>query len=408
MTSRGVLAEDDTRRRHFAADTIGFRRSDFTSTEAPRPRMRGRRVGRVALIVPVLLGVVAGGGYLLSSREPDHTSIAGRAPALTVSTATSRQVVWPATLTASGSIEAWQEASVGTQVGGYQLVEVRVNVGDQVRRGDVLARLDPALLRAEEARLVAENEQAQANRQRALTLQGKGAISDRDVLQNVTAADVAEAQLAFNRLQLHYTEVVAPDDGVISARTATLGAVAPAGQELFRLIRGGRLEWRGELTAAQLASVVKGQLVNLALPDGSSAEARVRDTAPSLDARTRLGIVYADLLPASKARAGMYANGQVVVAETAALAVPAESIVIRDGRSYIATLAAQTGTPAVTLQLVVTGRRRDDEVEIVSGLDGHETIVRTGAGFLNDGDIVRIADTEPNAPVATSSREAGR
>src|SRR5690606_25905749 len=120
--------------------------------------------------------------------------------------------------------------------------------------------------------------------------------------------------LASKRLQLRYTDVIAPDDGVISARRATLGAVCEAGEELFRLIRKGRLEWRGELTAAQLASVAKGQLVELALPDGSAAAAEVRETAPSLDARSRLGLVYADLIPGSQARAGMYANGQIVVA----------------------------------------------------------------------------------------------
>jgi RND family efflux transporter MFP subunit len=375
--------------------------SDLPPEAAPQSRVPLRRIRPFALAALVLLGILAGAWYLLSGRPEAVPAEERRAPALTVTTATPRHEVWPATLAASGSIAPWQEASVGVQVGGYQLVEVRVNVGDEVRRGQVLARLDPALLRAEEAQLLASDDQAGANRQRALSLQIEGAISDQEVLQFVTAARVSAAQLASKRLQLRYTDVVAPDDGVISARIATLGAVSPAGQELFRLIRGGRLEWRGELTAAQLSGVVTGQLVDLALPDGSSATARIRDTAPTLDGRSRLGLVYADLVPGSRARAGMYANGQVVVARTSALVVPAESVVIRDGRSYVVALTDGTETPAVALRPVTASRRRGDEIEIIGGLAGSETLVRAGAGFLSNGDIVRLADARTRPSGAT-------
>jgi len=379
--------------------------SGLAPEAAPQSRVVLRRIRPFALAT-LVLGILAGAWYLLSGRpEAVHTPPERSAPALTVTTTTPQQAVWPVTVTASGSIAPWQEASVGAQVGGYQLVEVRVNVGDQVRRGEVLARLDSALLRAEEAQLLANDDQAEANRQRALSLQIEGAISDQEVLQFVTAAKVSAALLASKRLQLRYTDVVAPDDGVISARTATLGAVPPAGQELFRLIRGGRLEWRGELTAAQLSGVVQGQLVELALPDGSSATAKVRDTAPTLDTRSRLGLVYADLVPGSRARAGMYANGQVVVTHTSALVVPAESVVIRDGRSYVVTLTDGTVTPAVALQPITPGRRRGDEIEVVRGLVGTDTLVKAGAGFLSDGDIVRLADVRTRPSGATPDGE---
>jgi len=381
--------------------------ADIPRESVPQSPGSFRRIRPLALAALVLLGIVAGACYLQSDTSEELAPGFSRqkTPALTVTTATPRRAVWPVTLTASGSIAPWQEASVGAQVGGYQLVEVRVNVGDQVRRGEVLARLDSALLRAEEAQLLANNEQAIADRQRALALQSEGAISDQEVLQFVTAAKVSAALLASKRLQLRYTDVIAPDDGVISARTATLGAVSAAGEELFRLIRGGRLEWRGELTAAQLASVAKGQLVELALPDGSSASAKVRDSAPSLDGRSRLGLVYADLVSGSHARAGMYANGQVVVSQASALVVPAETVVIRDGRTYVVKLSEETATPMVALQSVTLGRRRNDEVEIVSGLTGTETLVKAGAGFLSDGDIVRVADTHTLQSSAVRGRE---
>src|SRR5690606_17241047 len=130
------------------------------------------------------------------------------------------------------------------------------------------ARFDTSTLRAEEAQLVAALAQARgvaaqadANRARALQLKGSGGISEQEVQRYVTEAITAEAQVASaqaqleaKRLQLRQADVTAPDDGVISARAATLGAVATNGQELFRLVRQNRLEWRGEFTAAQLAS----------------------------------------------------------------------------------------------------------------------------------------------------------
>lgn len=340
---------------------------------------------------------VLGSIFLLAPRsaatQPPPTSIA----ALTVTAAEVAQAHWPITVEASGAIAPWQEAVIGAQVSGLQLADVRVNVGDQVRRGQVLARYDAALLQADDARLDAAWKQADANRVRALQLQGSGGISEQDVLQYVTQADMAKAQLQSTRLQVRYAVVTSPDDGVISSRSATVGTVSATGQELFRVIRQNRLEWRGEMTASQLVRLAPGQPIEVILPDGKSAIAKVRQAAPSFDSQTRLGIVYADIAPGSTARAGMYAQGKVTLAESPALVVPATSVVIRDGRSYAATLLAGD---RVRLQPVSVGRRQGDAVEIVSGLHAGEKIVAQGAGFLNDGDLVHVTA----APAAARSK----
>lgn len=324
-------------------------------------------------------------------------------PSIAVTTATPRQAVWPITMEAPGPVAAWQEASIGTQIGSYQLLDVRVNVGDQVRRGQVLATLDPALLKADEAQLAATYDQAEANRKRDLALQSSGAISDQDILGAVTTAKTAAANLASKRLQLKYTVIVAPDDGVISSRTATLGAVEPAGQELFKLIRQNRLEWRGEVTATQLLQVRPGQPVSLTLPNGARASAVVREAAPSLDSTSRLGVVYADLASGGQARAGMYANASLVLGRSAALLVPAASVIVRDGRSCVLKLLDSSATPRVALLQVTVGRRSDREVEVLSGVALTDRLVVQGAGFLNDGDIVRVAGsaiTPSSAPAS--------
>jgi RND family efflux transporter MFP subunit len=350
------------------------------------PSRRRYAIAAFILVVGALL-------WFLARPSGDPMSQDGAAPSLTVSVASPQVENWSDTLVASGAVAAWQEASIGTQIGGFQINDVLVNVGDQVRKGQVLAILNPALLRADEAQLMASQEQAQANRQRALSLKASGAISDQDVLQNETAARTADALLAAKRLQLRYTIVRAPDDGVISARAATIGAVAPVGQELFRLIRRNRLEWRGELDAVQLATITAGQTVSLSLPDGRIAAATVRQVAPMLDDRSRLGIVYADIAPDSHARAGMYATGRIVVGRSAARTVPAAGIVVRDGRSYVIKITGRPPTSKVAKQLVAVGRRQGDRVEIVRGLGSSDRIVVTGADFLDDGDLVRIAQT---------------
>lgn len=343
----------------------------------------------------IVIGIAGYSAFGLTRRESLPIAAKPR-PALTVTVAAPRRAVWPVRFSAQGSIMPWQEASVGAQIGGYPLIDVRVNVGDRVSKGDVLARIDPELLKADEARLEASYTEAEVNRQRAVNLQlrASGAISATDVLQSVTKAKMAAAELAAKRLQLRHTVVVAPDDGTISARAATLGAVPGAGQELFRLIRRDRLEWRGELTAAQLAQVRRGQPIVLDLPDGSHASARVRQTAPGLDPQSRLGIVYADLDPGSRARAGMYASGSVKLGERPALIVPAASVIIRDGRNYVVKPAEPGPTPRVALAEVTVGRRRGTDVEIVHGLADGDRVVAQGAVFLNDGDVVRLATAE--------------
>ncbi|MNU96191.1 Nickel and cobalt resistance protein CnrB [compost metagenome] len=332
--------------------------------------------------------------------EPEERPVT----AMTVTDAATRLVDWPVQVGASGTVAPWQEAIVGGQVNGVRLIELHVSPGDIVRRGQVLARFDAEALSADVTQLQASLRQATAqasqailNRDRALKLRDSGSMSEQDVLQAITLAktasaqmESAQAQLAVRELQLRYATVVAPDDGVISSRTATIGSVGAVGQELFRRIRKTRLEWRGELTAVQLAEIARGQSVKLLLPDGMSAEAKVRQVAPSINSQTRLGTVYADIVPGSTARSGMYAQGNVVVANKTALTVPAGSIVIRDGRSHVFKLNVLNGTPKASLQAVTVGRRAANDVEIVHGLADGDRVLVQGAGFLNDGDSVRI------------------
>lgn len=313
-------------------------------------------------------------------------------PALTVTIARAEVRNWSGSISAPGNITPWQESIIGAQVAGLRLAQLHAQVGDVVKRGQVLARYDADLLQTELAQLSASVEQAEANKARALRLKGTGSLSEQEILNSVTLAATTAAQLAAKRLQIGYATVRAPDDGIISARSATLGSVAQNGQELFRLIRGQRLEWRGELTAPQLAQIGLGQTVRLQLPDSKTAQARVRQIAPSFDAQTRLALVYADILPGSSARAGMYAQGEFALAERQALVLPAAAIVLRDGRPQV--LLLENGN-RVKIARVQLGRRQGGEVEVVQGINAGQSVVLQGAGLLNDGDTVLVAGAKP-------------
>src|ERR1044071_4222277 len=209
-----------------------------------------------ALIAVAVVGVLAAAAWHCANRRPDASAmtsadITAPAPALTVTTATPRSEQWPRTLAANGTVAAWQEASIGAEVANLRLSEVRVNVGDVVQRGQVLAVLASETIAAELAQARASVAAAQArlaeatsNAEGARRLRGSGALSEQRILQLLTEEQTAQAQLQANvasaevaNLRLRQTRVVAPDDGLISARAATVGSVVSPTQELVRLIR---------------------------------------------------------------------------------------------------------------------------------------------------------------------------
>jgi RND family efflux transporter MFP subunit len=194
-------------------------------------------------------------------------------------------------------------------------------------------------------------------------------------------------------VRLHHTKVLASDDGVISSRSATLGAVAAPGQELFRLIRQNRLEWRGEVTASEISQLKTDLSVSVTVPDVGTVIGKVRALAPSLDFQSRNGLVYVDLPNAAVQglRAGMFARGEFELSSSNALTVPQEALSLREGFSYVFRLSEQNGDLAKANQIKVQlGRRQDNRIEIISGINSGDRLVASGAAFLADGDSVKV------------------
>lgn len=373
--------------------------------------------------LPWLLGValagllVAGGFAVRAAGEDKPVAAAAPRAALSVTLTQPQRATLPLSLFANGNIAAWQEASIGTEANGLRLAEVRVNVGDVVKRGQVLASFAPELLRADVAQIragVAEAEaalaEAQVNAQRARELQSSGALSEQQINQYLTQERTAAARLEAQRalaqvrsLRLGQTEVRAPDDGVISSRSATVGAVLPAGTELFRMIRKGRLEWRAEVPAADLARIKPGMAAQVTTSGGATVAGKVRMVAPTVDAQTRNGLVYVDLAPSPDALAGMFARGRFEIGSSTALTLPQSAVQLRDGFHYVLRVGADD---KVTETKVEVGRRVGDRIEISAGLDAAARVVAAGGGFLSDGDTVRVVSDAPahDAPPPVAAR----
>jgi RND family efflux transporter MFP subunit len=321
--------------------------------------------------------------------------------AMTVTTTALDTAALTRSVSLNGSIHPWQEIIVGPEISGFRVTAVRVDIGDVVKKGQELVRLADEVptveLTAKRAQLQqaeASLENAAAAYRRAQSLSASGVLStaDFDRLRSeqvaALAADAtakAESQMAEHKLK--HTRVIAPDAGIVAARTVTVGQVAQAGSDMLRLLRQGRLEWRAEVPEARMHEFKPGLKVQMTTADGASFAGTVRSVSPTVQSDTRTGIVYVDIDAAARARAGMFARGEIAIGQAVASAAPLESVVIRDGYSYVFVVNRDQ---VVQRRRVETGAVIGKRIEITTGIGPQERIVERGAGFLKDGDRVNV------------------
>ena len=374
----------------------------LVAQEASHPRRWGRRLAAL-LVVGLLL---AGGAALFAWPRPQATAVPAAprepTPALTVALSAVQATSLARPVIGDGSVVAWQELVVGIETGGLRVAEVTVEEGDRVRAGQLLVRLDEAVPGAQAAQAeaaVAEAEAAlriaEADLQRSAQLARSDNVARQVLEQREAQARQAEARLRSARARndeakarLAQARILAPADGIVSRRAILPGAVTQPGQEALRLIRDGRLELAARVPELDLAAVRAGQAAQVRHGERTIA-AEVRMVAPVVAADTRLGVVYLALPADSGLRPGMFAQAEITPAERPALTVPQEAVVVRAGRPAAFVLAP--GADRVELRQLATGMRRDGSVEIRSGLAAGEQVVVAGAGFLSDGDRVRLA-----------------
>lgn len=331
--------------------------------------------------------------------------------ALSVEVAKPERLMWPVTLETNGRLQAWHEAVIGAEIAGQRIESVMADVGSVVKRGEVLAQLSTetlqnTIVQQEAAVLSAEaaldQAKADADRARTLTLGQSGALSARQaseyfVAERKAEADLASAKaaLASSMLDFERTKIVAPDDGVISSRSAAMGAVVSTGTELFRLIRQNRIEWQAEVPLRFLRDIKLGGNVVIPTPVGINVPGEVRLIAPVSSETTGRVVVYVALTPPEGAPVpptGILITGRFDLGQTEALTVPATATSMRDGFTYVFALEEGSDPATVTRKRVETGRRVDGRVEITSGLTGDEQVVEAGGAFLNEGSVVRVVE----------------
>ena len=357
------------------------------------------------ILLPMLALFLFSMAFFSMAETPKSTSIT---PALTVTVIKPQLANFPQQLSANGNIAAWQEAVIGSEANGLRLTDVLVNVGDGVKKGELLAdfateTIDADLMQAKASLLEAEatGREAINNADRARTLQNTGAMSNQQIEQYTTAAEIAKARIevakaAVNtqQIRLKQTKIFAPDSGVISSRNATVGAVVAAGTELFRLIRQSRLEWRAEVISSDLPKIKIGMLANIIAADGSRLTGKVRKISPMVDMQTRNTIVYVDL-PANSVKAGMFAKGDFAMGQSNTLSIPQQALMLRDGFNYVFVVKNMKNQQAKVAQIKVqTGKRFGNLVEVVSGLTANQNIVASGGAFLSDNDMVKVVNAE--------------
>ncbi|KGJ06486.1 RND family efflux transporter, MFP subunit [Paracoccus halophilus] len=347
-------------------------------------------------------------------------------PIVTLATASQTEIV--ARVPVSGSLVARREVQVHANVSGYEVTEIRAEIGDRVKAGDLLARLSDAELTVQLAQAEAEYQSGEASvrqaesqianaeallteavaalgRTRSLRSSGNAsqAVLDQAIASEASARALseaasnglgvaraalarAEAARRLAQLNLDYTRIVAPVDGLIIGRSAERGTLSGTGGEpLFTLVAGGEIELAADVIETALNQLRPGdpaeiQVAGLGLVTGS-----LRLIPAAVDPVTRLGIARVSLQPEPGLRVGLFASGWIITDRREAVTVPS-SAVLSDGTKELVQVVSDGLVEAreVRAGLIWQGRR-----EILQGLRPGEKVIARAGAFFSSGDRVR-------------------
>ncbi|WP_242078061.1 efflux RND transporter periplasmic adaptor subunit [Brevundimonas diminuta] len=357
--------------------------------------------GAVALSALLLAGC---GGH--GEEKKDEKAAGGSRQ--TVSAATVTQTSLDRTVTASGTVSAWEEVPVAAETGGLTAVAVYVDEGSYVRQGQPLVQMNDVLLRAQLRQQQAQVQLAEANvardnaaLDRAQQLKERGFLSQASLdtaLANQRSSNAnlaaARAALSQTQTQLSQATIRAPVGGLIVSRSVTKGQIIAAGTELFRMVRDGRLELDAQVPETELALVRAGQSATITSSEAGQTTGSVRIVTPEVNATTRLGLARISLAPGAQLRPGMFARADIAVGDQPATTVPTGAVLYRDNKPGVFVVR---GDSTVHFQ-PVTILSRTEAQTAVSGVDVGVRVAVDGAGFLNEGDRVNVAQAVGNAP----------
>lgn len=306
--------------------------------------------------------------------------------------------------TGSGLLVPREEASVGSELSGYRVLDVKVEQGAEVKLGEVLITLDPGLLKAQVDQTVAKVVQAQAKAaqagkeaQRVKDLDGTGILSDEQIGSRRSAArsadaavKVAQAQLAELQAQQQRLKIRAPVDGIVLERNVNPGEVVSSSEALLRMARDGLIELAAEIPEGELARISVGEKAEVTLASGKKIAASVRLLAPRVDPQTKLGKIRVQLPRDPQLRAGGYARVLFTRAAEAVPAVPEKAVQYEASGPLLVVINESNHAQRVPVK---TGARAGGFVAIEDGPPVGTRVALGGGSFLLSGDLV-----DPSTP----------
>ncbi|WP_404479437.1 efflux RND transporter periplasmic adaptor subunit [Novosphingobium sp. BL-52-GroH] len=305
-------------------------------------------------------------------------------------------------ISATGSLAARRSMPVGSVGEGGEVREIRVEAGDWVQQGQVLAVIDrsvqtqaAASQSAQVAVAAADARIAQSNLDRGLKLVDRGFISKADIDRltatrdaAVARVDVARATLGQLRAQNARLNIVAPAAGLVLERNVEMGQVVSGGSGvLFRLAKGGEMELLANLSEDDLAALSVGVEAKVTpVGSGRTFIGQVWQLSPIIDTTTRQGTARIALKFDPALRPGGFASAVIESGAVVAPMLP-ESAIQSDAKGAFVYVVDTAGK--VHRRPVKTGLVTGNGIIVTSGLAGNEKIVLRAGGFLNDGDKVK-------------------
>ncbi len=302
---------------------------------------------------------------------------------------------------ATGRLVVREEASVGSELPGYRVAAVYVDEGDWVKQGQVMARLDDALLQAQiaqaEATLATQTASVTFRRsqlERAESLSKEGAVSEAQLDQSRMEAASAEASLlasqaTVNEMKVRQSRMAlrAPVSGAVLQRTLRPGDISGAGTTpYFRIARDGLIELDAEMPDVALAHVKVGDTVAVTLGTGESINGKVRFISPRVDTNTNLGRARIELPFDADLRPGSFAEARFNATSPGVLSVPASAVRYESGGASVMVVDDNNAVKQTPVKL---GQRAGDFVELVEGPPAGTRVLATGSAFTLDGDVIK-------------------
>jgi HlyD family secretion protein len=332
--------------------------------------------------------------------EPTADKDAGVPPLVTVVVPALGAVTSKVALT--GLISARNDMPIGNEGDTGRISEVLVEAGDRVRKGQVLARLNPITARSQLDSAEASLDEVLANAavarsEWARAQQGDDIFSKEENERRRTTAltaqakvKAAQAQLRDARNKLAQTIILAPTDGVVLTRTAEVGQIAvPGSTVLFHLARDAEIEMRGQVAEQDVPRLALGQTATVRL-DGvaKSFTGTIWQIGAIIDAGTRQGTVRIVLPADQNLRPGSFARADIEVGSTTGVLLPQTAVLSDEHGTYVLVVGSDN---KLERRAVTVGGARSEGLLVSQGLNGSERVVAIAGAFLRTGEAVAIA-----------------